>query len=254
MDCERPIGFFDSGVGGISVLRDAVRLMPGENYLYYGDNLHAPYGEKTPEEVRMLTWAAMDKLLSRSCKAIVIACNTATSAAAPELRARLKLPIVGMEPALKPAAMLTQPGKVLVMATPMTLRLPKFARLMSLYGQDAIPLPCPGLVEYVENGELTGEGVQNRLRQLLSPYFDQSVKAIVLGCTHFVFLRSAIADVFPGDVPLVDGNEGTVRQIGRRLLQLGQLRENAKAPGTVTLLSSRETPQMRELMERLLQI
>ncbi|MEA5067560.1 MAG: glutamate racemase, partial [Christensenellaceae bacterium] len=151
---DRPIGVFDSGVGGVSVLRSLVRVLPGERYLYYGDTRNAPYGDRAEAEIRSLTRAAAERLLGQGVKALVIACNTATSAAAEALRCALDIPVIGMEPALKPAALARGRGKVLVMATAATLRQGKFRALMERYGRDALVAPCPGLMEFVERGEL----------------------------------------------------------------------------------------------------
>ncbi len=233
---SRPVGFLDSGLGGISVLGEALQLLPDENYLYFGDTLHIPYGDKPPEMVYQYTHAAVDQLIQMNAKAIVIACNTATSVAAQQLRQELPLPIIGMEPALKPASLLPGEGQVLVMATRNTLKLPKFQSLMSLYGQDAIPLPCSGLMECVEDGELDGDRVETLLDGLFAPYRNQPIKAVVLGCTHYPFLRKTISRFFGPDVPLIDGNLGTVRQLRRRLEE-----ENLLSPGPggqVTFLSS----------------
>lgn len=153
---QRPVGLLDSGLGGISVLGEALRQLPNEDYVYYGDTANAPYGDKTPEEVLGLVHQAVERLIELRCKAIVIACNTATSVSAGKLRQELALPIIGMEPALKPASLLPGEGKILVMATRVTLALPKFQALMAQYGWDAVPVPCPGLMECVERGELEG--------------------------------------------------------------------------------------------------
>ena len=249
---NRPVGFLDSGLGGISVLGEALRLLPNENYVYYGDTLHIPYGDKPPQAVYRYAHAAVEKLIARGAKAIVIACNTATSVAAAQLRRELALPIIGMEPALKPASLLPGEGAVLVMATRNTLQLPKFQALMSLYGQDAIPLPCSGLMECVEAGELSGARVEGLLCQLFAPYRNRPIKAVVLGCTHYPFLRKTISRFFGPDVPLVDGNTGTVRQLGRRLEA-----ENLLGPGpggNVAFLSSLpgEEPILR--MQRMLSL
>ena len=136
----RPIGIFDSGVGGVSVLRDAMALLPHERFLFYGDNANAPYGLKSPEEIRACVRRVVDELLQRDVKALVIACNTATAAAAKELRETLALPVIGMEPALKPAHALLHGGQILVLATPATLHMEKFQRLMALYGEGAVPV------------------------------------------------------------------------------------------------------------------
>lgn len=249
---DRPVGFFDSGLGGISVLGEALRVLPNENYLYFGDTLHIPYGDKPPEQVLRYAHEAADQLIARGCKAIVIACNTATSVAAAALREELSLPIIGMEPALKPASLLPGEGKVLVLATRNTLALPKFQRLMERYGSDAIPLPCPGLMECVEAGELEGPRVETLLSRLLVPYANEPIKAVVLGCTHYPFLKKTIARFFSPGVALIDGNLGTVRQLGRRLAEEGL--ESAGPGGHITFLSSMEGDeplrQMQQMLER----
>lgn len=247
---QRPIGFLDSGLGGLSVLSEALRQLPDENYIYFGDTLNAPYGDKDPEEVSRLTHLAVDRLIAMDCKAIVIACNTATSCAAGQLRRELNLPIIGLEPALKPASLLPGDGKILVMATHNTLRLPKFQALMELYGRDAIPVPCPGLMECVERGQLEGEEVDSLLHSILSPYLSEKVKAVVLGCTHYPFLREAIARFFPENVPLIDGNAGAIRQLKRRLDEEGLLGDHPK--GSVTFLSSSEDEETVRAMQRML--
>jgi glutamate racemase len=243
----RPVGFLDSGLGGISVLGEALRILPEENFIYFGDTRHIPYGDKPPETVYQYTHAAVDTLMERGCKAIVIACNTATSVAAAQLRQELPLPIIGMEPALKPASLLPGDGRVLVMATRNTLKLPKFQALMELYGQGAIPVPCSGLMECVEEGQLSGQRVEGLLAELFAPYANETIKAVVLGCTHYPFLRQTISRFFSANVQLIDGNLGTVRQLRRRLEE-----ENLLSPGpggTVTFLSSLdgEEPILRML-------
>ena len=227
----RPIGLMDSGFGGVNVLAAAVRRLPEEDFIFLGDNLHAPYGDRTPEEVLHYTRQAVNQLISLGCKAIVIACNTATSAAAAALREELSLPIIGMEPALKPASMLPCDGSVLVMATAMTLKLEKFQHLMDRYGQNALPVPCPGLVELIEAGELEGPRIQALLDQLLSPHLRRPIKAVVLGCTHYVFLKRALAAYLPEGVALVDGNAGTARELEHQLALHGLLRVPQNAQG-----------------------
>lgn len=249
---DRPIGVMDSGLGGIGVLAEIVRLLPRENYLFYGDTLHIPYGDKPPETVLRLTRDVVEELIARGSKAIVIACNTATSAAADALRGELPLPIIGMEPALKPASTLPGDGRVLVMATRVTLALPKFHALMERYGKDAVPVPCPGLMECVEAGELRGERVRRVLEALLTPYLAQPVKAVVLGCTHYVLLRDEIARFFPPGTPLVDGNEGAARQLKRRLDEGELLSQTGR--GEITLLSSQKDEATLRRMQAMLRL
>ena len=246
----RPVGFLDSGLGGISVLGEAMRVLPKENFIYFGDTLHIPYGDKPPEVVYRYTHDAVSRLLSEGCKAIVIACNTATSVAAARLREELDVPIIGMEPALKPASLVQGDGKVLVMATRVTLALPKFESLMERFGQDAIRVPCPGLMECVEEGLFDGPKVETLLARLLAPYRDLPVKAVVLGCTHYPFLRQTIARFFAPQVQLVDGNLGTARQLQRRLEAADLL--SPGPGGGVRFLSSLEGEEPIDRMKTML--
>lgn len=239
---RQPIGVFDSGAGGLSVLKELARLMPQEDFIYYGDSLNAPYGVKPLEQVQALTFACAEHLLERNVKEIVIACNTATSAACRIMRGMYPdLPLVGVEPAVKPAAV-NHPGqKVAVMATPLTLREEKFKRLVQRYEDQAkiIPLPCPDLVEYVEKGILEGPGLEGYLRDVLDPCLKDGVKAVVLGCTHFPLVKAAIGKVVGEEVRIYDGGAGTARQ-ARRLLaekelcsdrEKGHIRFESSAPG-----------------------
>jgi glutamate racemase len=250
-----PIGFFDSGLGGISVLRETVGRLPGEDFLYFGDSLHAPYGVRPAEEVAALTEAAAEFLLSRGCKAIVIACNTATSAAAELLRQKYPdMPIIGTEPALKPAVQKYPGGRILVLATAMTLKEEKFLRLWDQYRQDAeiIPVPCSGLMEFVEQGILRGPELEAFLMERLEPYMKVTVDAVVLGCTHYPFLKGTIRKLIGRKPEIMDGSDGVARQLHRRLLQLDLLNPRTEG-GTVTFLNSLEGPEMIQLSEKLLQ-
>ena len=250
MSSIAPIGMFDSGVGGISVLREAVRQLPHERFIFFGDTKNAPYGTKTKEEVLSLSRRIVEMLLDEGCKAIVIACNTATSAAAATLRAEYAdLPIIGMEPALKPASLLHQDGIVLSLATPGTIAGEKYAHLYALYGEGVVSMPCKGLMEFAERGELDSKDLHAYLKALFQSYQDKKVEAVVLGCTHYVFLKRAIQRFFP-DTPLIDGNEGTVRQLTRRLAEMDLLAPET-AEGGVELLSSGGQEAVSQ-MERLL--
>ena len=249
-DAQRPIGVFDSGMGGLSVLRTARRLLPHERFLYYGDTAYAPYGTKSPQFVLERATQVVSILTRERVKAIVIACNTATGVAAQALREEMRLPIIAMEPALKPASLLRHGGHVLVMATPVTLGQEKFARLMEKYGEGVIPLPCPGLMDFVERLELSGPRLEAYLSELFSPYRSVQIDAVVLGCTHYSFLTEAVRAQFAPGTPVLDGNEGTVRQLTRRLEEIGQLR--AQGEGEIRLLSSSEDAGVIDKMKRLL--
>ena len=228
-EMQRPIGVFDSGVGGISVLRELVALMPNENFIFYGDSKNAPYGTKTLEEVRKLTLADAEYLRSRNVKALVVACNTATSAAIHILREKYQkeIPVIGIEPALKPAVSVKENPRVLVMATPMTLRETKFHNLMQKFQDQAeiISLPCPGLVEFVERGELSGEALEHFLKNLFAPYQERKVDAVVLGCTHYPLLYEAISDIMEGKVTLIDSGFEAAKEMKSFLTREDRLSE-----------------------------
>ncbi len=258
---EYPIGVFDSGVGGISVLADLVKLMPHEHFWYFGDTLHAPYGTKSPDEVRGYCMDIAQQMLKLPVKAIVIACNTASSAGAQLMRDTFDLPIIAMEPALKPASEMRHGGRILVMATPNTLRLPKFQQLYARYGAGAVPVPCPGLMEYVEN--MDDQGARKYLQDLFSSYFDKGpVDAVVLGCTHYVFLKPLIRELLPPQTAVIDGNAGTARQL-RRVLEsrdllaqegLGTVSFHTSLPDTPETQKKQELERMQILYARAHQI
>lgn len=247
-----PIAVFDSGLGGISVLRELVRRMPNESFLYYGDSANAPYGTQPVETVRRLTLENIQRLYDRGIKAAVIACNTATSAAIIPLRERFAdIPVIGMEPALKPAVLEHEHACILVLATPLTLREEKFAHLLEHYSSRAqiVRLPCPELVEFVEAGAVDTPEVYAYLRERLGPYRGRA-DAAVLGCTHFPFLRGAIRAVLGDSVALYDGGAGTARETEHQLLAHG-LRSAAAGRGTVTLENSLDDAREHALSELL---
>lgn len=251
MNRNAPIGMLDSGMGGLSVLLEAMKLLPNEDFLYYGDQLHAPYGTKEPSEVMRLVDNAVSFLIEKGCKAIVIACNTATGVAAQAMRQKYNLPIIGIEPALKPAQSLRNGGKVLVMATPVTLKQEKFRHLFDMYGQDTLLCPCPGLMDMVEKGVLSGPELDSLLDSLLQNQPLPEVKVVVLGCTHYSFLSKAIARHFPAHTQVIDGNGGTVRQLKRRLEECG-LSADSDRDGAVTLMSSSDDEKILYQMRALL--
>ncbi len=227
--CTRnaPIGFMDSGIGGLTVLKSAVTALPGESFVYYGDNDNAPYGIKQRDEIRLLCRNACEKLLSYGVKAIVIACNTATSAAVDCLRHEIDIPIIGMEPALKPAAQKVNGGKVLVMATTATLRQEKFKNLYDKYAHDnCLLMPCDGLVKLVEAKHFDDMYVTEYIKQIKKDINGEKIDAVVLGCTHFIFAKKVIEN----EIGLtIDGNSGTIAHLNHVLNERGLLSTNAQA-------------------------
>ncbi|MBK1811736.1 glutamate racemase [Clostridium sp. YIM B02505] len=250
----KPIGFFDSGVGGLSVMKKAIEFMPWEDYIYFGDAKNAPYGTKTVDEVKKLTFDATEFLISKGVKAVVIACNTATSAAIDELRAHYKnIPIIGIEPALKPAVESCKDGKIVIMATPMTLAEKKFRNLMEKYSEEAeiVPLPCAGLVELIEAGVTDGDEVISFLEKKFLDIDKDTISAVVLGCTHYPFVKKAIAKVIGDKAILIDGSEGTAKELRRRLGKGGILGDKGRK-GEITIYNSLQENKVIELSYELL--
>ena len=256
MSCETgEIVVFDSGLGGLSVLRQLRQLMPQEDYLYFGDSANAPYGTRTTQQVRQLTISRISELVTPQTKAIVIACNTATSAAITDLRQiYAERIVIGVEPALKLAAEQFPGGRILVMATEVTLREEKFSHLMERFSpaHEIIKVPCPGLVELIEQGECSGVRMQQLLQRCLDPYLDKPVDAVVLGCTHYPFARAAIAQVVGKDVCICDGALGTARETRRRLQLAGLCKTSGQ--GSVEIQNSLQDPQMLQRAWQLLEM
>lgn len=251
---DKSIGFFDSGLGGLSVLREAIKIMPNENYIYFGDSKNAPYGIKTVEEIKALTFEAVKFLIDRGVKAIVIACNTATSAAITDLRMRYPhIPIVGIEPAVKPAINLKPQGRIVIMATPATLKQKKFKELYEQYKSDTNiePLPCPELVEFIEKGEIAGEKVKTYLTKQLDTFSKDEIGAIVLGCTHFPFVEEVIKEIVGPDIPIIHGGYGTAKQL-ERLLKENNIKSKSKSTGDIIIYNSLETDEIIKLSRNLL--
>ena len=247
------IAVFDSGVGGISVLRHLVRQMPGERYLYFGDSANAPYGSRTTEDVRRLPFAAAEKLMREyPLKALVLACNTATAAAVTQLRqAYPDLIVIGIEPALKLAADHFPRGRIGVMATEVTLREEKFDILLHRFDENCTvtKIPAPGLVQLIEAGKTDDGDTEPLLQQSLSPYVGK-MDGLGLGCTHYPFAARAISRVLGEGVTLLDGGDGTARETMRRLDAAGLLE---KGTGEIRITNSAGDEAMCDLSRRLLE-
>lgn len=250
---EAPVGVFDSGVGGLSVLREIRARLPQESLLYVADSGHVPYGEKTPEFIRERSQAIAEFLLSQGAKALVLACNTATAAAVADLRARYpELPIVGMEPAVKPAAAATRSGVVGVLATTGTLKSAKFAALLDRFANDirVITQPCPGLVEQVEVGELDSAHTRELLRGWVEPLLAEGCDTLILGCTHYPFIKPLLAELVPASVRLVDTGAAVASQL-QALLDRHGLRAKGAAQAT-RYWSSADPQAMARVLPKLL--
>jgi glutamate racemase len=215
-----PIGVFDSGVGGISVLQEIRALLPHEELIYVADSGHCPYGGKPYAEIQARASAISQFLVSLSCKTVVVACNTATAAAIETLRELFtQVPIVGMEPAVKPAAAATRSGVVGVLATGATLGGERFAGLAERFssGVQLLDQACPGLVEQVEAGDLSGPETRQLLRHYVQPLLARGADTLVLGCTHYPFLRPVLEDLVGPEVVVIDTGAAVARQVLRVL-------------------------------------
>ena len=220
-----PIGVFDSGVGGLSVLKHLRALLPAEDFLYVADSGHAPYGERSPEFIRERSFYIANFLIEKGIKALVVACNTATATAVHELRERLAIPVVAMEPGIKPAVELTRSNVVGVLATAGTLESARFFSLVNRYAGDVeiVTQPCAGLVERIEANDLSSAETLDLLRGYLDPLLARNADVIVLGCTHYPFLQEQIKNIVGDQIAIVDTGPAVAKELKRRLEQSEQL-------------------------------
>lgn len=246
---QAAIGVFDSGVGGLSVLREIRRALPNENLVYVADSGHAPYGDQPTEFIEGRASAVVRFLLDARVKAITIACNTATVVAVERLRAWCPVPIVAIEPAIKPAVTMTHSKIIGVLATRNTLASPSVARLCALHGNGVQILlqPCPGLVDQVERGEQESEKTRDLLRQFVSPLTAQGADVLVLGCTHYPFLLPAIREIAGPGVTVIDPASAVARELNRRLDVAG-LKNRPDHRGSETFFSSGNLAEARRVM------
>lgn len=251
-----PIGVFDSGVGGLSVVRELRRLLPQESILYYADQAFCPYGERSHAEIQARATAITSELVTAGAKLIVVACNTATIAAVEYLRAHWPLPIVGMEPAVKPAVVATRSGIVGVLATGAALAGDKFHRLAAQHGAGVrlITQPCPGLVEQVERGELNSGTTVALVRRYVGPLVEAGADALVLGCTHYPFLRPLIEDCAGPGITVIDTGEAVARQARRLLERECLLAAPSEVSGSFSWRTSGDTAVAAPIVERLLEL
>lgn len=250
------IGIFDSGVGGITVLKEALKQLPQVEYVYYSDNLHVPYGTKTKEEVLGYVSNVVDILLKEQVDAIVIACNTATSIAADILREKYKnIPIIGMEPAVKLAVEQTKSGRVLVTATPLTLKEEKYKHLVDKVDPhertDALALP--ELVQYAERFEFDKAVLKAYFEDKFKTYNLNMYNGIVLGCTHFVYFKNILKEILPEHIKIYDGNEGTIRHL-KELLHIKEVAPVFNGETKIDFYYSGQKNINRDLLEAYLDI
>jgi len=226
------IGVFDSGVGGLSVLREIRRALPAEHLLYVADSGFAPYGDRSEDYIEARATAIVRFLLSQQVKAIVVACNTVTGVAIQKLRAWCPVPIVAIEPAIKPAAIHTKSGVIGVLATRRTIASESVSRLCAMHGQNVQILlqACPGFVEQVERAEFSSAATRELVTQYVAPLLQQGADTLVLGCTHYPFLEPMIRDVAGSGVTIVDPSEAVARELARRL-NLAGIANASSEPG-----------------------
>lgn len=247
-----PIGVFDSGIGGLSVLQALRAHLPHEDYLYCADTAHAPYGEKSEDYIRARCFALADFLIAQGAKALVVACNTATAVALKDLRLRYTLPVIALEPALKPAVAASRSGVVGVLATRRTVESAHFQGQVARHGGTAriLPQPCPKLVTLLEAGAQDKPEMAAALQDYLSPLLAEGADALVLGCTHFVFLRDVIQALVGPDIALFDSGAGVARVLRDRLQSMAALNPQTTA-GSVRFWSSAASEKTKTVMERL---
>jgi glutamate racemase len=249
-----PIGVFDSGLGGLSVVREVRTLMPAEDVIYYADSAYCPYGTRSADEITARCFAITGELVTLGAKALILACNTACAVALPELRAGFDVPIVGLEPAVKPAIRLTRTQRVAVLATPVTAASQRLANLIRDYAIDVevTTVPAPGLVELVEAGNTDGPGVEEALRPLLEPLLARDADVVVLGCTHYPFLRAEIQRLVGPGVCVVDSGEAIARRLRSVLDERGLGRYCDAHQGAITVMTSGDANLVGALSGRLL--
>jgi glutamate racemase len=252
MTTENPVGVFDSGVGGLSVLREIRRELPDEHVLYVADSGYAPYGDQSDEVIKSRTTAIAQFLVSESAKALVVACNTATAVAIDTLRSRFSVPVVAMEPAVKPAALQTRSAVVGVLATSRTLSGSKFSQLRVAYGANVQILlqPCPGLVEQVEKGDLCSLATRSLVEQYVGPLLMKGADTLVLGCTHYPFLIPVIRAITGPSVTIIDPSVAVARELRRRL-QINDLLARDAQPGTERFWTSGPLAQVQSVVAQL---
>src|SRR5687767_10377327 len=249
-----PIGIFDSGVGGLSVLRAVREQMPNESIIYFGDQGHVPYGSRSMKQIQDLSEGITNFLLKQNAKIIVVACNTASAAALKYLRAKFPaVQFVGMEPAVKPAAEYTQTGKVGVLATPATFQGALYASVVERFanGVELLQNTCPGLVQEIEQGNLGGEKTRQILEDALLPMLAKNIDTVVLGCTHYPFVIPLIQQIVGENVRVIDPAPAVAKQTAR-LLEAKGMRNKSDSKGDVKFYTSGDPDELKSLLPKLL--
>lgn len=249
-----PIGIFDSGVGGVSVLRAIREQIPEESVIYFGDQGHIPYGPRPMEQIRNFSEVITNFLLAQGAKIIVVACNTASAAALKYLREKFPyMQFVGMEPAVKPAAEHTQTGRVGVLATPATFQGALYASVVERFanGVELLQDTCPGLVQQIEQGNLNGKETRRILEAALMPMLEKNIDTVVLGCTHYPFVIPLIQQIVGDNVRVIDPAPAVAKQTGR-LLEASRMRNHQESKDDIKFYTSGDPEELKSLLPMLL--
>ncbi|SDQ28158.1 glutamate racemase [Flagellimonas zhangzhouensis] len=245
----KPIGVFDSGVGGTSIWKEVAKMLPHESTIYLADSANAPYGEKSKEEILQLSIKNTEFLLNQGCKLIVVACNTATTNAIDYLREHFQVPFIGIEPAIKPAALQTQTKKVGILATKGTLSSSLFSNTSKLYAEGITVLEQEGkgLVKLIESGDIKSEEMKTLLNQFLEPMLEQNIDCLVLGCTHYPYLIPILRELLPPNITIIDSGEAVARQTKAVLEQNNLMTQENNAPSHI-FYSNKDVAVLEQLV------
>jgi len=247
----KPIGIFDSGVGGTSIWKEVAKMLPNESTIYLADSTNAPYGEKSKEEILRLSIKNTEYLLHQGCKIILVACNTATTNAIDYLRYHYKVPFIGIEPAIKPAALHTKTKKIGVLATKGTLSSSLFHNTSKLFaeGINVLEQEGKGLVELIEAGKIQSEEMRTLLQGFLQPMLDQNIDCLVLGCTHYPYLIPVLRDILPEHINIIDSGEAVARQT-KAVLEQNKLLSDVQGDPEYVFYTNSEVSVLKELINR----
>lgn len=257
LDCSmtpnnaNPITVIDSGIGGMSTLSYISATLPSENIIYVADSNYAPYGGKSDHEITARMLKILDFLLTKKTKLFVLACNTATAASIAKLREIYPYPIIGMEPSVKPASIITKNNEVGILATAGTLKSAKFAALLDTYSHDDINFhtqPCEGLVEFIENGDIESKKLRSLLVKYLTPLLKENIDTLILGCTHYWFIKDLIKEIIGDQIKIIDTNQAVANHVKNTLVELNSL--NQDACGRVEFWSNSTKSNTKEILKK----
>lgn len=249
MTKHQSIGFFDSGIGGTSIWKEVHLLLPNENTIYLADSKNAPYGNKTKEEIKNLSYKNTELLVKLGCKIIVVACNTATTNAIKDLRKDFKIPFIGIEPAIKPAVFASETKKIGILATKGTINSDLFSETVTKYHSTKIIEQIgTGLVEIIENGEIETIQTQKLLENYLKPMLEQNIDCVVLGCSHYPYLIPILKKILPKHIKIIDSGEAVAKQT-KNILTINNLLNNQKKVSQIFYSNSKQLEVLKNVTE-----